>query len=131
MNKARFYMIGFSALMLCDTLTQISFKLASNHGGDFVMNLDWFLSIFSQPWIYGAVLGYLGSFVAWMTLLKHAPVGPAFAASHLEVVLVLVVSAVYFGDRLGPMQIFGALLIVIGIICLSFSEAEQENVENH
>ena len=131
MKKTRFYMIGFSALMLCDTLTQISFKLASNHGGDFVMHLDWFLSIFSQPWIYGAVLGYLGSFVAWMTLLKHAPVGPAFAASHLEVVLVLVVSAVYFGDRLAPMQIVGAMLIVIGIICLSFSEAEQENVENH
>jgi drug/metabolite transporter (DMT)-like permease len=131
MKKSRFYMIGFSALMLCDTLTQMSFKLASNHGGDFVMQLDWFLSIFSQPWIYGAVLGYLGSFVAWMTLLKHAPVGPAFAASHLEVVLVLAVSAIYFGDRLAPMQIFGALLIVIGIICLSFSEAEQENVESH
>ena len=89
------------------------------------------MSIFSQPWIYGAVLGYLGSFVAWMTLLKHAPVGPAFAASHLEVVLVLVVSAVYFGDRLAPMQVLGALLIVIGIICLSLSEAEQENVEVH
>jgi len=131
MKKSRFYMIGFSALMLCDTLTQMSFKLASNHGGDFVMQLDWFLSIFSQPWIYGAVLGYLGSFVAWMTLLKHAPVGPAFAASHLEVVLVLVLSAIYFGDRLAPMQIFGALLIVIGIVCLSFSEAEQENVESH
>lgn len=131
MKKTRFYMIGFSALMLCDTLTQISFKLASNHGGDFVMHPEWFLSIFSQPWIYGAVLGYLGSFVAWMTLLKHAPVGPAFAASHLEVVLVLAVSAVYFGDRLAPMQIVGALLIVLGIVCLSFSEAEQENAEGH
>ncbi|MFZ9643206.1 MAG: DMT family transporter [Candidatus Methylopumilus sp.] len=131
MKKAKFYMIGFSALMLCDTLTQVSFKLASNHGGEFVMQLAWFMSIFSQPWIYGAVLGYLGSFVAWMTLLKHAPVGPAFAASHLEVVLVLVVSAVYFGDRLAPMQVLGALLIVIGIICLSLSEAEQENVEVH
>lgn len=131
MKKAKFYMVGFSALMLCDTLTQVSFKLASNHGGEFVMQLAWFMSIFSQPWIYGAVLGYLGSFVAWMTLLKHAPVGPAFAASHLEVVLVLVVSAVYFGDRLAPMQVLGALLIVIGIICLSLSEAEQENVEVH
>jgi drug/metabolite transporter (DMT)-like permease len=131
MKKAKFYMIGFSALMLCDTLTQVSFKLASNHGGEFFMQLAWFMSIFSQPWIYGAVLGYLGSFVAWMTLLKHAPVGPAFAASHLEVVLVLVVSAVYFGDRLAPMQVLGALLIVIGIICLSLSEAEQENVEVH
>ena len=131
MKKARFYILGFSALMICDTLTQISFKLASNHGGDFFMQIEWFLSIFSQPWIYGAVLGYLGSFVAWMTLLKHAPVGPAFAASHLEVVLVLIVSAVYFGDRLSPMQIVGALLIVIGFLCLSFSESKQENVESY
>jgi drug/metabolite transporter (DMT)-like permease len=131
MKKARFYILGFSALMICDTLTQISFKLASNHGGDFFMQIEWFLSIFSQPWIYGAVLGYLGSFVAWMTLLKHAPVGPAFAASHLEVVLVLIVSAVYFGDRLSPMQIVGALLIVLGILCLSFSESKQENVESY
>jgi drug/metabolite transporter (DMT)-like permease len=129
MKKARFYIFGFSALMICDSLTQISFKLASNHGGDFFMQFEWFLSIFSQPWIYGAVLGYLGSFVAWMTLLKHAPVGPAFVASHLEVVLVLIVSAVYFGDRLSLMQIVGALLIVLGILCLSFSESKQENVE--
>jgi len=131
MKGTQFYIFGFSALMLCDTLTQISFKLASNHGGEFAMQLAWFLSIFSQPWIYGAVLGYLGSFVAWMTLLKHAPVGPAFAASHLEVVLVLIVSAVYFGDRLAPMQIVGALLIVLGIVCLSFSEAEHEKDEVH
>ena len=129
MKKARFYIIGFSALMICDTLTQVSFKLASIHGGDFVMQLEWFLSIFSKPWIYGAVLGYLGSFVAWMTLLKHAPVGPAYAASHLEVILVLIVSAVYFGDRLSPIQVIGAILVVLGIICLSFSEAQQEEPE--
>ena len=131
MKKANFYLIGFSALMLCDTLTQVSFKLASNHGGEFAMQFHWFLSVFTQPWIYGAVVGYLGSFVAWMTLLKHAPVGPAFAASHLEVVLVLAVSAIYFGDRLTAMQIVGALLIVLGIVCLSFSESKQEDAEVH
>jgi hypothetical protein len=126
MKKTQFYILGFSVLMLCGTLTQISFKLASNYGGDFVMQLEWFLSIFSHPWINGSVLGYIGSFIDWMTLLKHAPVGPAYAASHLEVVLVLIVSAVYFGDRLAPMQIVGATLIVLGIISLSFSEAEQD-----
>jgi drug/metabolite transporter (DMT)-like permease len=131
MKKTQFYIVGFSALMLCDTLTQVSFKLASNHGGEFVMQLEWFLSIFSQPWIYGAVFGYLGSFIAWMTLLKHAPVGLAYAASHLVVVAVLAVSAVYFGDRLAPMQLVGALMIVVGIICLSFSEAEHENDKAH
>ena len=124
MKRTQFYIFGFSALMLCDTLTQISFKLASNHGGEFVIHLDWLLSIFSQPWIYGAVLGYLGSFVAWMTLLKHTPVGLAFAASHLQVVVVLFVSAIFFGDRLSLAQIVGAFLIVLGILCLSFSEAE-------
>ena len=131
MKKANFYLIGFSALMLCDTLTQVSFKLASNHGGEFAMQFHWFLDVFTQPWIYGAVVGYLGSFVAWMTLLKHAPVGPAFAASHLEVVLVLAVSSIYFGDRLTAMQIVGALLIVLGIVCLSFSESKQEDAEVH
>jgi drug/metabolite transporter (DMT)-like permease len=127
MKKAQFYLIGFSALMICDTLTQISFKLASNHGGDFQLAFEWFWHVFSQPWIYCAVLGYLGSFVSWMTLLKHAPVGPAFAASHLEIVLVLIISALYFGDRLAVMQIVGAALIVLGIICLSLSESKQEH----
>lgn len=125
MKKSTFYTVGFSILMLCDTLTQVSFKLASNHGGQFEMKYDWFLSIFTQPWIYGAVLGYFGSFVAWMTLLKHAPVGPAYAASHLEVVLVVIISTIYFGDRLATLQIIGAILIVLGIVSLSLSEADQ------
>lgn len=131
MKKAHFYLFGFSALMVCDTLTQVSFKLASNHGGDFQMQFAWFWNVFTQPWIYGAVLGYLGSFVSWMTLLKHAPVGPAFAASHLEIVLVLIISAFYFGDRLTVMQVVGAMLIVIGIVCLSLSESKQEHCHEH
>ena len=52
---------------------------------------EWLKAAVLSPWIYGAVAGYLGAFVTWMTLLKHAPVGPAFAASHLEVVTVLIV----------------------------------------
>ncbi len=47
----------------------------------------------SQPWVYGAVLGYVGAFFTWMSLLRHAPIGPAFAASHLEVIGVLLLSA--------------------------------------
>jgi len=58
MKKPQFYILGFSALLFCVTFIQISFKLASNHGGEFAMHLEWFLSIFFQPWIYGAVLGY-------------------------------------------------------------------------
>lgn len=124
MSTKRFYILGFGALMLFDTLTQVSFKLASTHAGEFTLRLEWLIQVFHNYWIFGAVIGYLGSFITWMTLLKHAPVGPAFAASHLEVVTVLAISVLYFGEHLSLLQIGGAMLIVVGIIFLSKSEAE-------
>lgn len=124
MSTKRFYIIGFSALMSFDTLTQVSFKLATSHAGEFVPTLTWLEQIFHNYWILGAVVGYVGAFLTWMTLLKHAPIGPAFAASHLEVVSVLAISVLYFGETMSLPQVLGALFIVAGIICLSKSEAE-------
>jgi drug/metabolite transporter (DMT)-like permease len=120
-----FYALGLGALMLFDTLTQVCFKMASTNAGAFALQSSWVWSVVRKPWIYGAVAGYVGSFVSWMTLLKRAPVGPAFAASHLEVVAVLVVSVLVFGERLAPPQIAGALFIVLGIVFLSISEARR------
>jgi drug/metabolite transporter (DMT)-like permease len=125
MSTRRFYILGFGALMLFDTLTQVSFKLATTHAGEFAMTLEWLLEIFHNYWIFGAVIGYVGSFVTWMTLLKHAPVGPAFAASHLEVVTVLIISVLAFDEKLTLMQLLGGASIVLGIICLSMSEKEE------
>ena len=73
--------------------------------------------------IYGAFIGYLGAFFTWMVLLKHAPIGPAFAASYLEIVAVLVISAVWFGEPIGWPQILGTVLILGGICCLAVSES--------
>jgi drug/metabolite transporter (DMT)-like permease len=125
MNSRRFYLAGFGALMAFDTWTQVSFKLASNQTGEFVSTLAWFKSAALSPWIYGAVAGYLGAFVTWMTLLRRAPVGPAFAASHLEVVSILIVSVLFFGEHLTVLQIAGGLCIVLGIVFLSLSESRQ------
>lgn len=125
MKKPHFYAIGFGVLMLFDVLTQVSFKLASSHVGAFVMGPEWVFAISRSPWLYGAVVGYIGAFIAWMTLLKHAPVGPAFAASHLGLIAVLVISVAYFGERLALMQVAGALCIVLGVVFLSLSEAKQ------
>ena len=57
--------------------------------------------MFSQPWIYGAFVGYIGAFFTWMSLLKHAPIGPAFAASHLEIISVLAISYWLFNEPIG------------------------------
>lgn len=124
MSGRRFYIFGFGILMLFDTWTQVSLKLASNHSGAFSATSGYLFDVLRQPWIYAALAGYLGAFITWMTLLKRAPVGPAFAASHLEVISVLAVSALLFNERLGPMQMVGCACIVLGIVCLAASESK-------
>ena len=126
MNRTRFYIIGFAVLVVFDTLTQVSFKLATHRTGEFALRTSWFYAAMLAPWIYGAVAGYLGAFVTWMKLLEHAPVGPAFAASHLDVVTVLLISVPLFGERLTMIQMAGALCIVAGIVILGVSESRQE-----
>lgn len=125
----RFYLIGFGLLMAFDTLAQLCFKWAGLHSGDLTFDASWLLRVFAAPWIYGAVLGYIGTFFCWMTLLTRAPVGPAFAASHLEVVSVLVLSAILFGERLSALQWLGSVAIVAGIVCLAFAEDKVATIE--
>ncbi len=118
----RFYVFGFLALMLFDTLAQVSFKYASLHAAPLMLDIHWLVRVFGHPWIYGAFIGYIGAFFTWMTLLKYAPVGPAFAASHLEIISVTLVSVWLFDDQLNPAKIIGGLLILSGILCLAKGE---------
>lgn len=122
MSTRRFYVLGFGALMVFDTLTQVSLKLSTHQVGGFVPTLDWIRGVLGQGWFCGALAGYLGAFFTWMTLLEHAPIGPAFAASHLEVVAVLMLSVLWFGEHLSWIQGLGAVLILAGIVCLAVSE---------
>ena len=126
MQMRRFYLIGFLVLVCFDTLAQICFKLTANHAMPPEANLAWVMRVMSSPWVYGAIACYIGAFVSWMTLLKHAPIGPAFAASHLEVISVMALSVVIFGEHIGAAQWIGSALIIAGIVCLAISETDAE-----
>lgn len=119
MTRTRFYIIGFAVLAVFDTLAQVSFKFAALRTGPLDFTNKWVETAALTPWIYVAIGGYLGAFVTWMTLLEHAPIGPAFAASHIDVVTVLIVSVPLFKERLDPLQIAGAACIAAGILLLS------------
>lgn len=121
----RFYLVGFALLMTFDTLTQVSFKMAGNHALPVEASIAWLLRLFGEPWVYAALLGYLGAFFTWMSLLKHAPVGPAFAASHLEVVSVMLLSAWLFHEPLTVAKLIGAAAILAGILCLGLAESDE------
>ncbi|MBI3597756.1 MAG: DegT/DnrJ/EryC1/StrS family aminotransferase, partial [Nitrospirae bacterium] len=111
----RFFVIGLIVLMAFDTATQIGFKFAAMEAAPAAFDAGWLGRLLVEKWIYLAVLGYLGAFVTWMTLLRRAPVGPAFAASHLEIVSVLLISVLFLGESLSRPQVLGSLLILCGI----------------
>ncbi|WP_294614808.1 EamA family transporter [uncultured Gilliamella sp.] len=119
---ARFYLIGFTVLLIFDTIAQCSFKLAAIHAQPLAMSIEWLIRVFTNPWIYISIAGYILTFFTWMTLLKKAPVGPAFAASHFEVVTVMIVSVWLFHEPITSYKLIGAILIISGILCLAFAE---------
>lgn len=121
----RFYFVGFLLLLVIDTFSQVCFKIAANHAEPFILNFAWLLRVLTDPWVYGSIIGYLGAFVVWMTLLRKVSVGVAFAASHLEVIGVMIISVPLFGEHLTPVQYFGAFLILAGVVCLAYSEPDE------
>jgi drug/metabolite transporter (DMT)-like permease len=105
--------------MLVDTMVHIAFKLAANAAMPVQFNTSWLVRLVKEPWVYVTVLCCVAAFITWITLLRRAPIGPAFAASHLELIGVLAVSAVLFGERISIIQFAGALLIVGGVACMA------------
>lgn len=124
----RFYLIGFFILMIFDTMSQIGFKLAGANAAfpeifHIPVIFHWVSQIMCEKYVYLSIFGYLGAFVTWMTLLKHAPIGPAFAASHLEIVSVLIFSVMFLDEKLNVVQVIGSLLILGGIFVLAAEES--------
>jgi drug/metabolite transporter (DMT)-like permease len=119
----RIIVIGFVILLAFDTLAQVSFKFAAMDAAPAALDLRWVMRLLFSPWTYGAIGGYLGAFVCWMTILKHAHIGPAFAATHLEIVTVLFVSVIFLGESLSTVQVLGSACILCGVVLLGTERA--------
>ena len=118
-------LLGFLALLTLDTAAQVSMKLAADKAGG-VVGLDaWLLRIATEPLVYFIVGLYFVSFLTYVTLLKHAPVGPAYAAAHGHIVTVSIVSVLFLGERLNGIQILGAAAIVAGVVLLAATETPE------
>lgn len=130
---ARFYLIGFTVLLFFDTIAQCSFKLTAIHAQPLAMSIEWLVRVFTNPWIYISIAGYVLTFFTWMTLLKKAPVGPAFAASHFEVVTVMIASIWLFNEQITLYKLIGTILIISGFLFLALAESQiaKQNKDNH
>ena len=119
----------FVLLLAIDTFNQVAFKMAGERTAPVTFDADWLMRIVNEPWIGAIIAGYLAAFLIYMTLLRDVHIGPAFAASHLEIVAVIIFSVLFFGERLTLLQVIGCSAILGGVVLLAVTEkpAEREN----
>lgn len=120
MRKA--ILLGFLLLLGIDTTSNVLVKLAGDRIGGFDGTLDWLARVAREPIVLAIIGCYMAAFFTYTSLLKHAPVGPAYAAVHGHVVTVLLISLVLLGERLTVLQGLGCFLIAGGIIVLAVTE---------
>lgn len=118
----RFILLGFLLLLSLDTASQISMKVAADRIAA-ASGIDaWLASVVTEPVIALVILFNLASFLTYVTLLKQASVGPAYAVAHGHVVTVTLISVLFLGERMTWLQGLGALAIVAGILVLAATE---------
>jgi multidrug transporter EmrE-like cation transporter len=118
-------LLGFLLLLTFDTASQVFMKLAAEG----ITRMDdgtWLSKVAQEPLILLVLLCYLGAFLTYISLLRYAPVGPAYAAAHGHIVTVLLLSILFFNERLSLVQGVGVLAIVTGIAILAVTETQSD-----
>lgn len=117
----RSILLGFLLLLTFDTASQVGIKLAGERigGGEIA---TWLMRVVLEPLIYFVLICYAGAFATYVSLLKYAPVGPAYAAAHGHIVTVLIISMLFLGERLTVLQSLGGVAILAGLVILAITE---------
>ena len=102
----------FTAYALAMAVGQVLFKLASNR----LQQADTLVAKATDPALLGAFALYGGLSIAWIALLRGAPLGAAYPFVALSFVFTPILSALVFGDRLTPTYGIGLCLICAGVI---------------
>ena len=118
----RLVIVGFIALLGIDTAQQILAKFAGDGVGAFDFSLAWMRRLLQEHLLYVLLGLYVAAFLVYSWLLRHAPVGPSYAALHGHVVTTFLFSMLFLGERLTLLQLSGCALILGGIVLLAVTE---------
>ncbi|WNJ91121.1 EamA family transporter [Bosea sp. 685] len=110
-----------------DTGTQIAFKW----GADGLADLDFGLAMISRaltlPGVWLATLGYGGTFVVWMIILRTTPLSRAFPMTGLAYVTVPLLAWAVLGERINLVQAGGIATIIAGVLLLGSGETDEDH----
>ncbi|MBP9996671.1 MAG: EamA family transporter [Lachnospiraceae bacterium] len=121
-SKKAKVMLLLHLLLAIYSLNGIFSKLASNYP---------FLSI-RFILCYGTVLVALAVYaLGWQQVIKRMPLTLAFANKAVTIVWGIIWGYLFFGEKVTPNRIIGALLVIIGIILYAFADKDSKEEEAH
>lgn len=113
MNRDPGLLVAWPTLLLFDTASQLAFKLGSR-ALDGKAGAAWGAALLTSPWIIAGVLGYLGSFAAWMLILRRAPLSQAFPMTAIGYIAVVLASHLLLGEIVDAWRWVGIGCIATG-----------------
>jgi multidrug transporter EmrE-like cation transporter len=99
-------------------LSQIAFKYAGQHTGEFDFSVQWFTLALGSVWLWVSVASHIGEFILWMTILSKSALSSAFATSAVLLIVIMLASRVLFAEPLGWSKLLGSAVILAGILML-------------
>ena len=115
-NDTKYYVL-LMLLMLLMSFRGVCSKTAA---GERFLSFRWCL-------FYGMLLGILGLYaVFWQQILKHVELSRAYACKAVTVVWGMVWGVVFFHESLTPANIIGGLLVIVGVILVTWGEKHDD-----
>jgi drug/metabolite transporter (DMT)-like permease len=115
--------LAWGALILFETLAQVALKEAGESLTTLRFGGAWVLAALHEPSAYAAACGYVGAFLAWMTILDRMPLSRGFPMSSLVTLAIIAASVLVFGETLDGWRLAGIALILAGLALMGNEEA--------
>ncbi len=74
-----------------------------------------------KPWVISGFLAAFGASICWMAAINKLPLSRAYPFMSVNFVLVVLLAALLFHERIDAYKIVGTFIIVMGVIVLSRS----------
>lgn len=109
-----------TAAVLCVTVAELLFKRGAAATLDATAAPAIFgISVLASGWTWLGIVAYLGSFVAWLAVLKRLPLHLAFNLMSVSQALVPLGAWACLGEEISPRRWAGVALVLIGIIVIA------------
>ena len=124
--RGRYHLVGFFFVMVTVFLTVygqlvVKWQIQSLEDPLPPLFIDKVIFVFRQylnPWIVSALFAAFLASASWLVVLTQLELSVAYPFTSLAFVLVLILSAIFFGEAFTLTKVVGTLIILIGLIVI-------------